>query len=213
MNWRPKLVFLVAMLACAGEREQETDPTDENPHGWARLTVDELPPRPDYPSPRNGRLVAVSAGDHVIEGTWDATAGLCEEAGVLEIYAGPQGLGTAIVVRMQAGDRLGVYSIVEVSEIPPEPPVVLLGVQIFDDPSALGFQAFAGELELTELGRHTSGRFTSTLREVREDVYTHFVGAFERIPVEIFSDDYCEILRGATFEAGDSLNHPGHVAR
>ncbi len=191
MNPRHLIPFTVVTLACGGEPQQERDTTFEDPDGVARLTIEELPERPEYPELRSGYLVSVSAGDHEIAGSWKATAVYCEQPGVLEIYAGPQGFRTAVVIRTNSSGLLGSYTIESSVETAPEPPIAFVGVQIFDQPVAFGFQAFDGELEITETGQKVSGRFASTLREIREDIYTHYVGVFKAVDVEMGDDEYC----------------------
>jgi hypothetical protein len=193
------LVLLAALFLACGEqpkllneipRVSDTDST--------RMTVEELPPMPPYPRARGGRLVTVSAGDYDIHGSWETTAGLCGDLGVLEMYAGPSGLGTALILQMPEDDVLGEYPVVAATAVFPSAPAALLAVQVFDEPEAFGFQAYDGQLELTEMGEVVSGRFAMTLREINMDVLTHYVGVFENIPIEPLTDEYCAMLRDST---------------
>jgi hypothetical protein len=153
---------------------------------------------PAYPNAIRGHLVTVSAGDYDINADWQASAGLCGEIGMLEMYAGPPGRNAALLIRIPGDHPLGSYPIVPPDANFPAAPAALIGVQVFGESEAFGFQAYHGVLELTELGERVSGRFESTLREVGMDMLTHFVGVFESIPVEPLPDDYCRVVRDST---------------
>jgi hypothetical protein len=188
------ITLLAVVLACGAGQEQQEQDTSEPKLGRTRLTVEELPPMPPYPPARRGRLVAQSAGDHDITGSWRTTAGLCDQEGTLEIYAGPQGFSTALLLYLPEEDRVGEYPVVAASAAPPDAPAALIAVQAFADPDAYGFQAYHGLLELTEFGEKVSGRFTSTLREISTDILTHYVGVFQGISLEPLPADYCRVL-------------------
>ncbi len=158
---------------------------------------------PSYPLARRGRLVTQSAGDYDIHGAWQTQAGLCEQIGIMEIYAGAAGFGTALLLRMSEGDPVGEYPVVAAAADFPAAPAALIAVQVFEDPEAFGFQAYDGVLELTKLGDEVSGRFRSTLREISIDVLTQYVGVFESIPVAPLAHDYCQALHDSTL-ASDS---------
>lgn len=195
VHWLP---IAALALACGGQPELLNDIQREPDTRRTLLTVEELPPMPSYPTPRRGRLVTQSAGDHDIHGAWEGHAGLCEEIGIMEIYAGPPGLGTALLLRMPEGNPLGIYPVVAADADFPDVPAALIAVQVFQDPEAFGFQAFTGQLELSEFGDKVSGRFASTLREISIDMLTHYVGVFDGIPVEPLSTDYCQVVRDST---------------
>jgi len=190
-HWLP---FAALALACGGQPELLNEIEREPDTRRTLLTVEELPPLPSYPSERRGRLVTQSAGDYDIHGAWEGRAGLCEEIGIMEIYAGLPGLGTALLLRLPDGDPLGTYPVVAADIDFPDAPAALIAVQVYQDPDAFGFQAFAGELELSAFGDRVSGRFTSTLREIGVDMFTHYVGVFEGISVEPLLADYCQAV-------------------
>ncbi len=192
------LLLAALAIACSSQPEQEAVDLGDPEIGRTRLAADELPPVPPYPQSRNGRLVTQSAGDHEIQGEWSAQAGLCDDAGIMEIYAGPPGYSTALFIRMPEGDRIGEYPIAAAATPFPSAPAALVAVQIFEDPDAYGFQGYHGLLELSEWGDEVSGRFASTLREVSIDVLTHYVGTFEGIPVKPLPQAYCDALRDST---------------
>jgi hypothetical protein len=127
---------------------------------------------------------------------------------MLELYAGPPGFGTAVLVRMPHENRVGEYPVVAAATDFPDAPAALIAVQIFDEPDALGFQAYDGTLQLTEFGDEVSGRFTSTLREINVDILTHYLGVFENIPVTSLAEDYCQALQDSTL-ASDSISGEG----
>jgi hypothetical protein len=202
------LALLALVVACNEQPELLNEIPRVPDTDRTRLTAAQLPPRPSYPRPRSGKLVTISAGDYDIHGSWSTHAGICDQQGVLEIYAGPQGLGTALMLRMQSEDRLGEYPVVPAAAQFPSAPVALIAVQIFDEPDGLGFQAYDGTLELTELGDEASGRFTSTLREINLDILTHYVGVFENLPVRPLAAEYCQVLQDSTL-ASDSTSDAG----
>jgi hypothetical protein len=195
VHWLP-LVGLV--LACGGQAEPLEDMEVDSDSSRTLLTVEELPPMPAYPEARRGRLVTVSAGDFELGGVWEVEAGLCEEIGIIEIYAGPPGFRTALVLRIPEGDPRGRYPVEAPGRDFPDAPGALLAVQVFDEPEAYGFQAFFGELELWVLGERISGRFTTTLREIGVDMFTHFVGVFEAVSIAPLPADYCQAMLDST---------------
>jgi len=202
------LALSAFVTACSDQPESLDEPPRLRDTDTARLTAAQLPPRPSYPRARRGKLVTVSAGDHDIHGSWSTHAGICDQQGVLEMYAGPEGLGTALLLRMPSENRIGEYPMVPAAAEFPTAPAALIAVQIFDEPDALGFQAYDGMLELIELGDEVSGRFTSTLREINLDILTHYVGVFESIPVRPLSAEYCQVLQDSTL-ASDSTSDAG----
>jgi len=160
-RWLPLAALAVA---CAGQPEA-SDESQRTPDPEMRMsTVEELPPRPPYPNARRGLLVTRSAGDYDLEGVWQASAGVCEETGIMEIYAGPAGFGIALLLRMPDGDPVGRYPVIAAAVDLPDPPAALIAVQAFLEQDAYGFQAYDGELELSEFGNRVGGRFTTTLR-------------------------------------------------
>lgn len=195
VHWLP---LAGLMMACGGQGSQSDDAGIDYDTVGTLLTVEQLPAMPTYPEARGGRLVTVTAGDYDLSGIWEIDAGFCAEIGVLEIYAGPSGLRTAILLHVPEGDSLGTYPVVAAALDFPDAPAALIGVQVFENPEAFGFQAFSGELELSDFGARVSGRFNVTLREIGMDLFTHFVGVFEEVLVDPLSPDYCRVLRDST---------------
>ncbi len=195
VHWLPIAGLL---MACGGQGAQPDDAGIDCDTVGTRLTVEQLPPMPPFPEARAGRLVTVTAGDYDLNGVWEVDAGFCAEIGVLEIYAGPSGLRTAILLHVTEGASLGTYPVVAAALDFPDAPASLIAVQVFENPEAFGFQAFSGELELSDFGARVSGRFNVTLREIGMDLFTHFVGVFEEIMVDPLSPDYCRVMRDST---------------
>ena len=195
VHWLP---FAGLVLACSGQSEVPNEIDGDPDIRRLYMTVEELPPMPEYPVVRSGSFVAQSAGDYDIHGTWEGHAGLCADIGVMEIYTGQPGLGTALLLILPEGDPLGEYPIVAAEFDFPDAPAALIVVQVFAEPEAFGFQAFSGELELSAFGDRISGKFASTLREIRDDILTHYVGVFEGISVEPLATDYCQTLRDSS---------------
>lgn len=193
------ILAAATLAACESQPElmNEIDPEPDTRR--ILLTFDELPPMPEYPEPHGGRLATVSAGDRDIRGEWRMNAGICREIGLVEMYAGPSGLRTALVLRLPEGDAIGTYPVVAADADFPTAPAALIAVQVYDEPDAFGFQAYSGELEITEFGDRLSGRFASTLREIRIDMLTHYAGTFEDIRIETLAADYCAEVGDSTF--------------
>jgi hypothetical protein len=195
VHWLP---IAGLMMACGGQGAQSDDAGIDYDTVGTLLTIEQLPPMPPFPKARGGRLVTVTVGDYDLSGVWEIDAGFCGEIGVLEIYAGPSGLRTAILLHVPEGDSLGTYPVVAAALDFPDAPAALIAVQVFENPEAFGFQAFSGELELSDFGARVSGRFHVTLREIGMDLFTHFVGVFEEILVDPLSPDYCRVLKDST---------------
>jgi len=166
--------------------------------------VGDLPPMPDYPAGERGRLSVVSAGWQPFSGSWPADAGLCAERGVLELYGGEVGTGIAILVRFKGALAPDTFPVVVVDSLLPDAPAARIGAQLFREPEAFGFQAFSGDLEITEADGEVSGRFASTMREVRLGGLSHYVGTFEAIPVDTLAAEYCGDLASLILNAADS---------
>jgi len=192
------LSLAALMMACGGQGAQSDDARIDYDTVNTLLTVEQHPPMPPFPEARGGRLVTMTAGDYDLNGVWEVEVGLCGEIGILEIYAGPSGLRTAILLHIPKGDSLGTYPVVAAALDFPDAPAALIAVQVYKDSEAFGFQAFSGELELSDFGARVSGRFNVTLREIGMDLFTHFVGVFEDILVNPLSPDYCRVLRDST---------------
>jgi len=150
---------------------------------------------PDYPQASDGYLVAVSDGDFVLDGKRRATAGVCREQGILELYAEDETGGTAVMVQFPEGDAVGEYPIVLPDSALGDERSARIGVQVFEDRDAFGFQAFVGTVVLTSLGERLSGHFASAVRDLQTNVLTRYVGVFTGIPVDALDRDYCDILR------------------
>ena len=195
------MIAIVAVLVgCSGGSDQESDGPRHPNAGRTLSDYDELPPPPDMPEARRGRLVTRTTGDFEINGTWESSAGICPEIGIVEIYAGPSGMSTGILLRLPEENPIGTYPVVAADPDFPDPPVAMIAVQAFKEPDAFGFQAYFGELELTELDERVSGNFVTTAREITIDMLSHYVGVFEDIPLEALPDEYCETVRDSTLQ-------------
>jgi hypothetical protein len=150
---------------------------------------------PDYPHASDGQLVVVSDGDFILDGKRRAVAGLCPEQRILELYAEDEAGGTAVMAQFPQGVAVGDYPIVLPDSAAVDERSARIGVQVFEERDAFGFQAFIGTLEVLSLGKRLSGRFASTVRDLQTDILTRYVGVFTDIPVETFDQDYCNTLR------------------
>jgi hypothetical protein len=192
------IVLLVGVVtACSFDAEIDSGaevPNEDEP-AKARLTLEELPPMPDYPNAARGNLTVVSSGDYVIDHEWDADVGSCEGAFVMELYAEDETSGSAIVLHYPDGEPTGVYPIVQSDSVTIDERIALVGVQVFEERQAFGFQAIEGTLEVLSLGEVISGRFASTIKEVQSEVLTRYVGTFRDVKIAELSADYCRGLR------------------
>ena len=196
-------VLMVALAAaCGGEPELVRDTYQPSDSDRVLLTLAQLPSMPAYPGGRRGRLVVASAGDQEINGAFEAWAGLCETPRLLEIYATVPGTGTAILVHLPEGDPIGSYPVVPAQSGVHEIRTAQIGVQLFQEPEAYGFQALNGDFELTYLGEYASGRFAVTLQEIDHGILSRYVGVVEHAPVEVQPAEYCQKVREAFEVAG-----------
>jgi len=150
---------------------------------------------PGYPNAARGTLTVVRAGDYVIDHEWDADVGSCGDAFLIELYAEDETSGSAIVLQYPDGEPTGVYPIVQSDSASIDERVALIGVQVFEEDQAFGFQAIEGTLEVVSLGEVISGRFASTIKEVQSEVLTRYVGTFRDVEIAELSADYCQGLR------------------
>ncbi len=182
------LVIAAIALACSDQPELTNDDEPESETRTVLLTIEELPPIPAHPSARSGQLVVLSAGDYDIHGAWEGRAGICEDLGIMEIYAGPSGLGTAMLLRIPEGNQLGRYPVVAAAADFPDAPAALIAVQVFDSPDAHGFQGYSYadtgcpmpcregvlELEPAEGGRRIlmEGKGQFVVNTERDEIYS-----------------------------------------
>jgi hypothetical protein len=195
MRWWFLLLLTSAIAACGDEPAPEPEVTVEGEPGSTRRTLEQLPPMPGYPNSSDGYLVAVSDGDFVLDGRWRATAGLCADVRVVELYAEDTDGGTALVLHYPEGEPTGEFPIMLVDSATPDKRLALIGVQVFEERDAFGFQAFEGIVEIVSFDERLSGRFASTVRDIQTDILTRYVGVFAAIRVEDLGTDYCDTLR------------------
>lgn len=166
-------------------------------------------PMPAYPEARRGRLVAVSAGTVELSGSWLGQAGICDEAGFMQILAEIPGRGTLIILQMPAEDRLISYPIMIVDSGLPPAPAAQVGVQILEERGTYAFQAAEGEVFLDSIvNGEVSGRIAATLREITSDERVRYAGVFSRIPLTPHEPAYCAQLT-AVFSPPDSTGGEG----
>ena len=158
---------------------------------------------PEYPAASPGRLVVIGAGDKPIDHEWEAQAGSCAAASLIELYAEDATSGSAVVLQYVGGDPVGTYAIVHADSIMIDDRAARIGVQLFDDNRAVGFQAVEGTLEVLSVGDEISGRFASTIREVQSNMLARYVGAFQDIEMADLPDEYCNSLRPAAEPSAD----------
>jgi len=196
---RARMIVLLVGVVTACSSDAEIDPGAEVPNedepAKARLTLDELPPMPDYPNAARGSLAVVSSGDNVIDHEWDAEVGICEGAFLIELYAEDETSGSAIVLQYPDGEPTGTYPIVGSDSVTIDERAARVGAQVFEESQAFAFQAIEGTVEVLSLGEVISGRFASTLREVQSQVLTRYVGTFRDVKIAELSADYCQGLR------------------
>jgi hypothetical protein len=195
------LVTCLLASACGGDRDEpQPDPAPDS----VAAALDEAPlpfdsiPMPDYPAPRRGRLVAVSAGPVELAGSWPAQAGICNAIGVLQVLAEAPGRGTLMLFQMPEDERVGTYPIMIVDSGAPVPPVAQVGVQVMTDGGTFGFQGDEGEIHLDTLDRDAAtGRLEVTLREITSNDRVRYAGIFSRIPVTALPPAYCDEMASA----------------
>ncbi|UCG86221.1 MAG: hypothetical protein JSW71_20320 [Gemmatimonadota bacterium] len=188
------VLLVLAVGACSAQTQSETDVPDLEVPTQTLLTLEELPPMPDYPRPRGGHLVVVSDGDFAIGKVWEVEAGACASAHEIELYAEDDSSGTIIVLYYPDGNPEGSYPIIMVDSAVVGERAALVGVQIFQQQRAFGFQAIEGSLELQAVNEELTGRFASTVQEVQDNILTRYVGVFSGVGLRELSDEYCSSL-------------------
>jgi len=204
MNTR-KLVVVVAFFLACGDEPVPADEEIVIPDRRNRLTLEQLPVMPEYPVAEQGRLVAVSAGDFTMDGSWPAHAGVCQPAGPLELYTDDLRQGTAVVLHFVEHRLEGSYPVLPPDSAVGQERVAHIGVQLFQERQAFGFLAIEGHLEVSDFGDHLSGRFATTILETQNEILTRYVGVFTEIPVEPLTIEYCLSLRSDTLPAPGSV--------
>ncbi len=189
------LTLCGAVAACGDEPAPEPVVTGAEEPGITRRTLDQLPPMPAYPDSRDGYLVAVSDGDFMLDGKWPATAGVCTGIRVIELYAEDEDGGTVIVLHYPENGPTGTFPIMLVDSATPDERLALIGVQVFEERDAFGFQAIEGTAEVTTFDERISGRFASTVSDVQTDILTRYVGVFSAVRVDPLDGAYCETIR------------------
>jgi hypothetical protein len=191
-------VLAAALLSACGAETVSEDEEIVIPDRRNRLTVEQLPAMPEYPVAEQGHLVAVSAGDFTMEGSWPAQVGVCEPAGPLELYTDDLRQGTAVVLHFAEHRVEGTYAVLSPDSAVGQERVAHIGVQLYRDRQAFAFRAIDGQLVVSDFGDHLSGRFATTIRETQNEILTRYVGVFTELPVERLTVDYCLSLRADT---------------
>ncbi len=204
--WLRWVIGFTLLLFAACSSEVKTDEAGELEQGdkydlpsrRTRLTPEELPEMPGYPDSVPGNIVAVSAGDFPVNGSWPAGAGVCDSVAMIELYTDDLRNGTAIVMHFGDTEVEGEYAVLPADTALSVERVARLGVQVFDETEAFGLKAISGVLQVSDVDGHISGRFQATLMETQTEVLTRYVGVFLRIPLSALPETYCATL-------GDSL--------
>ncbi len=190
---------LVVAMACGSEPDadaasgMELEEEYDVPARRSRLTVDDLPPLPDYPDSIAGHVVAVSAGDFPIDGRWRAEAGACPAEGTIELYTEDLQNGIGMLLHFPDSQAVGRYTVLSPDSGLGEQRTARIAVQFFRQArnDAFGFHAVDGQIEISEAGDHLSGKFQTILKETQIEILTRCVGVLFRIPLERLPDDYC----------------------
>lgn len=193
---------MCCLLGCGGG-ENETPSDEALPDNTVEANEPEpIPfdsiPMPEYPEPRRGRLVAVSAGTVELSGSWQGQAGVCDETGFMQILAEVPGRGTLILLQMTPDDRLVAYPVTIVDVGLPPAPAAQVGVQVLEEGGTYAFQAAEGEVYLDSIANgEVTGRVATTLREVTSDERVRYAAVFSRIPLTPHTKEYCDQVTAA----------------
>lgn len=147
---------------------------------------------PSYPEAREGRLVMVSDGKLAVEGTFEPTAGVCDEPRSLQLIAQSEEIGIILVADLpDTGMVVGSYPMVSVDNDSVPALNARLGIQVFAGGGAFAYQAIEGELALERLDDNVTGRLAGLALEVTTGARFGFAGVFEDVPVPPLPAERC----------------------
>ena len=191
--------LVIAMLVLGCDRSEE--PAD------AEAAVQEdteaapqtrpLPPMPEHPPARTGRLSGRSAGGvDTVSGVWRAHATRCENPPALQVVAGDEHVGTILLYQLDSIAPVAEnYRVTSVDSGFGRSPSVQLAVQLTPDGGIRAFRAASGTATLERLDGETTGQFAVTLKEVDSLDSLRYVGVFQRVPVGPGSVEDCRTIR------------------
>ncbi len=178
-------VSVLLAVQCKGEvasRAPQVEP-DSVPVNQLEIQDVEMP---EPPAPVKGRLVARSFGPWNLDGSWSASAALCETPPMLLIHAGEsRGISVLVLLSLPAGDkpRAVEYGIRRGGPGIPDPPAARMGLQVLTEQDLRQFQARDGRIEVTRLDDRLAGTIEVTLEQVGSDTTVKFSGTLDRVPV------------------------------
>ncbi len=201
------LAGAAVVSACGGENARP-EPGLRVAEETAPASSDSLT-MPGIPEPRRRYLTAVSDGPYLLDGSWEAVAGMCQDPPMLEVVGQQPGIGTLVLLQLPpAGQRVTRYPIRIVERGAPEPPAAQVGVQVFRD-RAIAFQATDGEVEIYGFDTRVSGRFRVTLREIGSGDSAKYAGVFHEVAVGPLPEEQCEAAKAAlAADSADSTTIP-----
>lgn len=154
---------------------------------------------PDFPEVEAGHLVVLTSSrqeEYLFSGSWDATAGRCQEPSLIQVLALGDGLGVILLFGPSRNvDDVGEYEVVTGDRYPPDSSKVRVGVQLFPDARTHAFQGAAGTAEIQRIDSVVEGRLAVTMIE---DSFrdTLFVAASFHVPLSNASDEWCQVVGG-----------------
>jgi hypothetical protein len=196
----PRLVLLVLLTACAGEKapppEAATQVPDEDSLETAQAADTVLPAMPPYPDRSGGRVTARAVGALSADYDWPGRALRCGGAAPIVFIVGEQpGSGGSVLLRLPpAGAVIGTYPVKFADTAgAPQPPAAQLGFQFFEGNSADAYQAADGSVEVGALDdRHVSGNFAVTVRHIATDRRARIAGVFHDIAFSAPPPGWCD---------------------
>ena len=180
-------VAIVALFACSAESPQiaESDQLEvvDTVIDWRTA---ELPPYPDYPGRRGGRLSARAVGVTDFDEAWRAHAVLCAAPARLLLIAEDEEGGASMLLELPGADSLlGPYPArAEDPRDVPEPPAVDVGFQFFEELGASAYQALAGTVMVNRLDEHASGSFRLEIEHIQTTERARVSGTFDGVRVD-----------------------------
>ena len=209
-----KHVLLVALFlgGCGGEgSDDDADAATREDSAAVDSATQALVAMPDFPEVEAGHLAVLTSADqedYLFSGSWDATAGRCQEPSLIQVLVQGDGLGIILLFGpSRNADEVGEYEVLTGARGPPDSSVARVGVQLFPDASTRVFRGAAGTAEIQRVDSVVEGRLAVTMIEssFRDSL---LLAASFRVHLSNASDEWCQVIGG-----GRGRNNPSRPVR
>jgi len=180
-------VAIVAFASCSAESpqivESDTLTVADTAINWRTA---ELPPYPNYPGRRRGRLSARAVGVTEFDDAWRAQAVRCAARARLLLVAADDEGGVSMLLELPGADSLpGAYPVhAGDPRDAPQPPAADVGFQFFEEFGASAYQASAGTVQVNRLDERVSGSFQLEIEHIQTTERARVSGTFDGVRVD-----------------------------